>query len=241
MSTHAPIFWITRPVEDSAHTAASITAFGARAIINPVMRIAPVAHGAITQAEHAIITSKYAAEALTHLPRSTAIWAVGEKLAAIVRDMGFGNVHSFAKAQLLLKAFAHAAKPPSDVVYVRGETVRLDITAILRAQHYRIVEHVCYRTLGETALGAPLLQAFKHPEQVRVMLYATQAARFAHTALVTAAMGHLLPQLHACCISADVAEAAAHAGFTHIHTAARPDGTGMLMLAGDQIAASLAP
>lgn len=239
MTTHAPIFWITRPAEDSAHTAASIEALGAHAIISPVMRIEPVPYATIEPAAHAIITSKYASNALAHMPRNCAIWAVGEKLATRMRDMGFETVHSFAKAQLLLKAFAAGVKPPSDVVYVRGETVRMDITAILRAQHYRMREVTCYRTVGETTLSPALLKALKHPAQLQVMLYAKQAARYTQAALAAAGFAPLINEMHACCISGDVAESAARKGFAHIHTSTRPDGTGMLMLAGDQIAASL--
>lgn len=240
MMRNAPIFWITRPAEDSAHTAASIEALGAQAIISPVMRIEPIAHTAIEPAAHAIITSKYASNALAHMPRNTAIWAVGEKLATRMRDMGFETVHSFAKAQLLLQAFATGVKPPNDVVYVRGETVRMDITAILRAQHYRIREVTCYRTAGENTLSPALLKTLKQPSHMYVMLYAKQAARYTQAALAAAGFTPLLTQMHACCISADVAESAARAGFMHIHTSTRPDGTGMLMLAGDQIAANLA-
>lgn len=239
MTHKAPIFWITRPAEDSAHTAASIAALGAEAIVSPVMHIEPVAHEAIAPVAHAIITSKYASAALANLPRNCVIWCVGEKLAARMRAMGFESVHGYTKAQLLLQAFAANVKPPSDVVYVRGETVRMDITAILRAQHYRICEVTCYRTVAETTLSPALLKVLKHPERVQVLLYAKQAARYTQAALASAGLAPLISQMHACCISADVAESAARTGFVHIHTSMRPDGTGMLMLAGDQIAASL--
>lgn len=239
MRGRTPIFWITRPAEDSAHTAANIEHLGARVIASPVMRIEPLATTPVTTCEQVIITSKYACAAMQGIALTTSVWAVGDKVAACVRDLGFSDIHSFAKARYMLQAFARAVKIPSEVVYLRGETVRMDITAILRAQHYRVSEQTCYRTVGETALAAPLISALKHPESIYVMLYAAQAARYVRDALRANGQEAALPQLHALCISEDVAEAAAQMGFIHRSISSHPDGAGMQMLAHAQIAAKL--
>lgn len=239
MRSSAPIFWVTRPLEDCASAVARIEALGGTAIASPVMHIEPITTETLGACDHLIITSKYACEGLHDVARSTPVWVVGEKTAASLRALGFTQIRVFAKAQYALQAFAREVKPPSDVVYLRGETVRMDITAILRAQHYRIREHICYRTVAETALTPALLQALKHPEQIYVMLYATQAARFARELLHHHQRDEHIAAMHACCISDAVAHVATRLGFGNPHISQTPDGAGMLMLAGAQIAAKL--
>ena len=236
MPSSQPIFWITRPSADSETTLASIAALGGKAIASPVMQIEILGAPDDVSCAHVIITSKYACHAAQNVARSATVWAVGEKTGAKMKAMGFAAVRVFAKAQYLLQAFAREVKTPAQILYLRGETVRMDITAILRAQHYQAREHIAYRTLAETTLATPLHDALAQPLQLYVMLYSAQAASFA-AALLTRQQR---AAVHCNCISDVVREAALAEGFAHTHVSKTPDGAGMLMLAQAQITAKLA-
>jgi uroporphyrinogen-III synthase len=237
-----PLIWLNRPQEDSAKTADALAHSGiqAQSIIAPVMQITTLPHTPATTCDGVIITSQYALAALQNLAKTTPIFAVGKSLAARVQALGFAHVYGAENISDLLQQLPKHCPANSQLIYVRGQVVRLDIAAILKAKNHHISEIICYKALPTMSLDASLtaiISTNKRP--VYTLFYAIQAVEFCSALLQKHQLSQAKTRLHTLCISQAVADAAKQNGFQNIHISPQADATSMRGLVQDIIRAKL--
>jgi uroporphyrinogen-III synthase len=224
---------ITRPEPGASQTANHIAALGLTPVMAPVMDIVPGGPIRLPAGFAAtILTSGNAIAACPPACHGRPAFAVGTATARRAREAGFTQVAD---------ADADAAALPALIgttIGMRGQTLFLPagrgqggaLSAALRAQGWRVVRRVAYRTepaasLPEAAIAA--LQAGK----IRWALFfsaetARQFVRLAHGAGVV----ETLAAIEAVSISERTAMALSALPWRHIRIAARPNQDAMLVL-----------
>ncbi|HET6605096.1 MAG TPA: uroporphyrinogen-III synthase [Rhodopila sp.] len=224
---------ITRPEPGASQTAHNITALGLTPVMAPVTEIVPAGPIHLSGDFAAtVLTSGNAIDACPPACRSRPAFAVGSATARRAREAGFTHV---------VDADADAAALPALIgttIGTRRQTLFLPagrgqvgaLSSALRAQGWRVVRRVAYRTepvatLPEAAVSA--LQAGK----IRWALFfsaetARQFVRLAHCAGVVGTLG----VIEAVSISERTAMALSALPWRHIRIAARPNQDAMLVL-----------
>ncbi len=226
---HPHAYWLTRPQGEGAALIAALTHAGAKIYHSPVMHIETLDHApSIAPSTHVILTSKHACHSLRHVPTAQHVWCVGSSLAEHLRGMGYTNLSSYPKASALMKDFTSRIKPPATLHYLRGDVVRMDVTSLLRAQHYTCEETICYRTHPAPMLSRELHAAVLQGVTLTALFYSVQAVGFAFELLRASDAGITPSSLRAICMSSQIAAEAKRRSIREIITAPAPHGSAML-------------
>ncbi len=227
--TKAVRLLLTRPQPDAARTAVALRALGHEPIVAPLIGIEIVSEVDPDEGPWAaiLLTSANALWGIAGFAwrddwRDLPIFAVGDRTAQAVRDVGFtavtsagGNVNDL---DVLVAAHLN---PPARLLYLTGEDRAGDLAGALRARGFVVNMVVVYRAMVAETLPAQAATALTNGID-GVLHYSRRSAE----AYVSAARGagllaSALKPTHFC-LSAQVAEPLAQAGAADIRIAPRP-------------------
>jgi uroporphyrinogen-III synthase len=214
---------LTRPQAQAKRFAALCRArLSGRAeiMISPILRIDLLPVGAPPQAT-LIFSSENAVHAAARggLTQRVA-YCVGDRTAQVARDAGFDARSARGAAQDLIALITEEA-PRGPLLYLHGETVRVDVAAALRALGHDAQAQVAYRQVAQP-LTDKALGALQGAAPVVLPLFSPRSAK-----LLSAPAKSARAPLYPVALSPQVA-AAWQAPHSALHTADHPDGAHML-------------
>jgi uroporphyrinogen-III synthase len=220
---------LTRPEPDAQRTADALRRRGHTVVVAPLMRIDVLAGAEIGDEPWAaiLITSANAAHAIATHQRKSALWslpvfAVGERSAQAMREVGFSDVSSAdGGVGDLAQLVGERMTPGSSLLYLAGAERAGDLAAKLATRRFAVQTAVVYRAVAVDDLPPAAADALAKDIE-GVLHYSRRTAE----AYVNAARGigmlesALKPAQY--CLSAQIAEPLAQAGAGTIHVARRP-------------------
>ena len=227
-----PLIWLTRPTADSEVLAAQLAHAGIDSIIAPVMNITynALPTALPTTPDAILITSRHCAPMLEKLPlewRSIPVFCVGAATGTTAHDAGYSSINHGETGILdLLPRLIDTLPSPARILYLAGAETRVDVTALLTAQHYQVDTVLSYEAHAETALPSDLRDALDAGRITGIVFFSPRSAQIAATLIgrgdVTA--------IDAYCLSLAVAEAAGALPWRHLHACDTPTFDAMLHL-----------
>jgi len=208
---------ITRAQPDAETTAARVRAYGAEAIVAPLLTIVPCAYDTdVGDAQALIFTSAAGVRAFPDARRQSQrlVLTVGDATAEAARRAGFADVRSADGDAIALAALVKATLDPGAgaLVHISGRHVAGDLAGDLAQSGFKLERRIAYEAVAADAVPAALLQ-----ELDIVLLH---SARAAETLVRLGA-----PQAEArtaACLSRAVAETAAPAAWKRVIVAPAP-------------------
>ena len=237
------MLWIARSTEDARDTASGLTQAGIDHAIAPVKLSSPVAldTAQLPHCDALILSSIHTEAALAALPtawRERPVYCTGSATEALVLRHGLRAVRAPEAGIVPLMNVVRAQVPMgASLLYLSGDTIRMDIASILAPEGYRMHRRVVYRTQRAAALPAELLAHLRADKVWGIMLYSPQSAQFAGELLQEAGMA--CKGIHALCMSTAIADTARAHAWRTIRTSRQITDTAMLALAIDAHAATV--
>lgn len=226
--------WLTRPLGDSAAMHRALAGRGISSIVAPVMQIIPLEIVPPLRPDALLVTSRHAGPALRSLPESwrrLPVFSVGGATARVVRTAGFSDIAvGDGQVQGLLPPLLAWGKNGARLLYLRGETVRFDLTSLLAPHRILLDSVVAYRAAAAASLPATLLDALREHTITHAVFYSPRSARIALRLLQQHGLGQQAADITALCLSKEIATALQHAPFAHIKVAAQPTHHAMMEL-----------
>jgi uroporphyrinogen-III synthase len=229
---------VTRPEEEAERTAAMLRARGHAVVVAPLLRIAFIGEADVGARPWAaiLVTSANAAGAVAAhgsfaVLRALPVFAVGERSAAAMRGVGFGDVTSAAGDVYDLARLAAArVKSGLPLLYLAGADRAGDLAGALAAHDLPAVTCVIYRAVAADALPRNAITALGegvdgvlHYSRRSAETYVKAASSAGLTAPALARPAHF-------CLSAQVAEPLAQAGAPDVRVAAEPNEAALIRL-----------
>ena len=239
-----PRIWLTRPQEDSAALAAELEKLGIASIVAPVMHITRAAFTVPTSMPNAILlTSRHAAYAVAQLPasfRALPTYCVGSATAHMAREFGCSNIIPGSGDVLaLLPRLAASMGPNSDLLYLAGEEVSVDVAHLLSMHSIRVSSCVVYRSVAETKLPDTLIDAVKANTLDAVAFFSSRSALVARNLLEEAGLAAQVTTIEAFCLSLQVAANAGGLPWKKLHACHQPTREAMRDLMVSQLQKTL--
>lgn len=208
---------ITRAEPEASRTAERVRAFGADAMVAPLLTIVPCGYDTNTEGAQAIIfTSTNGVRAFPDArgAQDRLVLAVGDATAAAAREAGFTNVRSADGDVNALVAIAKRDLDPAKgkLIHISGDHVAGDLSGKLRMAGFSVDWRLAYASVAAMALPDALKQS------LNIVLF--HSPRAAETFLALGAPN--AERLTAGCLSAAVAEAAGKTSWNRIIIAPRP-------------------
>ncbi len=229
---------VTRPEPDGERTAAALRAYGHEVVVAPLLRVETIAtrlpegpYGAV------VMTSANAARAVAQHPAhdqltSLVAFTVGRHSADAARAAGFRDVHSADGDQgdlvaLLRARYAGGSQP---LLYLAGEDRAGDLAGDLASGGVPVVAVSIYRAVKAERFPAAVATALAQGALDGVLHFSRRSAE----AYLACAQSAGVPAsgrgpLHYC-LSRQVSEPLAAAGFGGIRVAPRPDEAALIGL-----------
>lgn len=215
---------ITRPIAQAQAFAQTIRLVGATPVIEPVSVVIsltpnfPDAASIVATSANAFVGS--VPDSYLSLP----LYAVGDQTAEAARAKGFQNVITGAgRAADLLPLLQDAPEP---VVYMRGESVTLDLKAELSGKI--IHEAVVYQADPVPALSVEAIAAFQRGDIGIVTVFSRRAAE----TLISLIHHHKLTEycrdIYCLCLDPSMVKSCETVAWLGVVPAARPDRGGMV-------------
>ena len=239
-----PRIWLTRPQDDSAALAAELEKLGIESIVAPVMHITRAAFTPPTQLPNALVlTSRHAAYAVTQLPlsfRALPTYCVGSATAYMAREFGCSNlIPGSGDVMELLPNIAAHLTPGSEVLYLAGEEVSVDVAQLLSVHSIRVSSCVVYRAIAETILPDALVDAFNANTLDGVAFFSSRSALVAKGLLEGAGLAMQAAHVEAFCLSLQVAASAGALPWKKLHACHQPTREAMRDLIVSQLQKTL--
>jgi uroporphyrinogen-III synthase len=232
---------ITRPEEDGSRLAERLTALGHEPALLPLIAIeySDAQLPPLDGVQALIATSR---NALRGLARDAAfarakrlpVYCVGEASAALAHELGFRDIRcGEGTAKDLVPLIARTARHNAGaLLYLTGEHIAFDLSAVLAALRFTVRRTILYRAV-ENPDAAPALAAFlRHGPSGVILMSARTAEIFA---------GHLktigqsaISDMTCYCYSQAVAKPLEDFGGLRLLIAARPAESDLLDLLGDR-------
>ncbi len=244
--TSPPRALITRPRHDAAPLAAALRRRGVACLIEPMVRIVPVAAPSIDLdgVRGLLITSANGVRAFAAActRRDLPVYAVGEASAAVASGLGFPQVESAAgDVTALADLVAARVEPGAGVLFhPAGDVTAGDLAGRLGALGYALRRSMLYEAKPAEEFSPTLRAALqgrgacKPPAPaagLRWVLFFSPRTTATFVSLSRAAgLADACRGLSALCLSGNVAEAAARNHWRAIEVAARPEQAAMLAL-----------
>ncbi|HSI39454.1 MAG TPA: uroporphyrinogen-III synthase [Xanthobacteraceae bacterium] len=230
---------VTRPEPDAAATAARLRAAGHEPLVDPLLRILPIAEARLSDGrfDAVALTSVNGARALAVRPELDALCglplhAVGRRTAAAA-PAAFGQVHvAGGDGEKLAFALRAALPRGSRLLHVAGEDRAIDLAAALAPDGIAVALFVIYRASLTEALAVPTREALA---QGRIDAALHFSPRTAGALVAGARLAGLVPALARIdhlCFSAGVAAPLRAAG-APARVAAAPNEEALLALLRD--------
>lgn len=230
--------WLTRPQEDSAALAAILAAENIASIVAPLMDIAPRAVTLPATAPNALLlTSRHAVHALPPAWQHLPVFCVGDATAEAVRAAGYNHAIAGPGDLLSLLPMMTAQLPQgAQVLYLSGEDVAHDASALLAAHNIHVTRVVAYEATATTQLTSEMRLALEQGRVQQVVFFSARSAALACQLLKQEEFTEAAASIEAVCLSLAVAEAAAALPWRHLSVAHLPSRDALL----DALRASIA-
>jgi uroporphyrinogen-III synthase len=220
---------LTRPEPDAERTAAALRRHGHTVVVAPLMRIEVIADAEIGAGPWAaiLVTSANAAHAIAaHRAKealeSVPVFAVGDRSAQAMREVGFADVSSGdGGVGDLARLVGARMTPGSSLLYLAGAERAGDLAAKLATRRFAVQTAVVYRAVAVHDLP-PAAAAALGRDLEGVLHYSRRTAEaYVNAARRIGMLGSALKPAQFC-LSAQIAEPLAQAGAETIHVAPRP-------------------
>ena len=226
---------VTRPLPDGERTAAALRARGHDVLLVPLMQVRPMpavvggnwAAVIVTSANALRVLSAEQIASLLALP----LYAVGERSAAVARELGFREVRTpngdaLALVRLIAERHANEAAP---YLYLAGQDRAADIETALAGHGIKVETVIVYRTMT-TGFPPELFNAIERGEIDAVLHFSRRSAdNYAAGARAAGLIQQALAPRQLC-LSSTVAEPLRAANAGNIAIATRPDEAALLEL-----------
>jgi uroporphyrinogen-III synthase len=220
-----PSVLITRPRDEAEAFAVGVAAIGYTPVIEPLLSVEllPLQDDATAQA--LVVTSPQVfkhnlPESWRHLP----LFVMGPASKLLAQSQGFTEIISadgdFTRLCSLVSEKIAAKQP---VLYLRGETVRHDLKAVLLRHNVR--EQIAYTTEPCQKIS---LEGFKNGTIQIVTLFSPRSAVLFKDLMIEAGIADELRGIKLLCLSAAVLESVKSLPWEQVRLAHSPDQQGML-------------
>ena len=158
------------------------------------------------------------------LPTTQTLMALGAMPATHPLSLGMLGMHA--------ARFTNLALEECDLLLAVGAAYSLDLTALLRAQGFRVIRRVVYAATEAPALPESAARAVREREVSHAMFFSPRSAACSVALLSGAGLGASLGGIEALAISPRVALALEAMAWRRIRVASRPDQDHLLELLG---------
>lgn len=232
---------VTRPQPGASATAERLRKMGYAALVAPatVIEMLPASLPPADRIQALLLTSAAAVQALSanyhHLP----LFAVGDATAAAARAAGFVKVVSAARnaaggdAAGLVTLVRTRLRPEAGTLLFPGAArLAVDILPALRAQGFRVLRRIVYRSIAAPSLSAEAQAALAAGRVSHALFFSPASARALVAQIMSERQEVLLhcTQIEALAISGATAAALAPLQWRRIRVASRPNQDEVLAL-----------
>ncbi len=227
---------ITRPEEDAAALAETLTGLGHQVQLEPLLsvRLREDAALDVTGAQALLFTSANGVRAAAMLTgeRGLPALCVGDATARAARDAGFRTVKSAAGDVHDLAALVRGASRPyaGPLVHVAGTVAAGDLASDLAASGFEVRRAVVYEAVAAERFSEATHAAIKGRRIDAVTLFSPRTARTFARIVQEAGLGAMLDTVDLLCLSAAVAEALDALPRRRLLVAAEPTQTALIDL-----------
>lgn len=178
---------ITRPKEDAAELAKTLTAKGHRSLIEPMLSIEPVLKNqkslqvALKREPQAILaTSRYALSVFAGMSkiRDIPILAAGAATASHARELGFKVKATGGGTARSLIVIARKLCTPEKgrLLYLRGADITVDIASALKQDGFTCDSVIVYRALATKQFSKQLCSAISQGKATGALFFSERTA-----------------------------------------------------------------
>lgn len=206
---------VTRPEQDAADLARMLEALGHTVVLEPLLRIEPVAGAVVAEKSYQalLVTSANGVRALAQSPqfgrlKTTPVLAVGRASGEAAQAAGFASVRDAAGdledlARLVADTCDPAAGP---LLYAAGRRVSGDLKGLLERRGFSVDRAVLYEAVESAALSAETAGHLRRRELDGVLLYSPRTARIWAGCAIAAGLADAALSISHFCLSDAVAE-----------------------------------
>lgn len=236
---------VTRPALDAGPLSDLLTAAGHTILLDPLLSIRFRDRGALELdgATGLLFTSGNGVRAFAALSkrRDLPAYAVGDRTAALARELGFERIESADGDVPALVALVRAHRKPEDglLVHISGHDVAGELAQSLEAAGYGVRRAVLYDAEPAADLAPATRTALGTGTLDGVLLFSPRTARHFVALMHLSGLSGRAGRLQAWCLSPAVAQALDGLTLGQIHIAAQPTQAALLSLVPP--AAALAP
>ncbi len=229
---------VTRPQPDAVSTAARLQADGHEVLIDPMLRVEPLAGGALPPGgfDAVALTSVNGARLLRVRPEAPTLarwplFAVGRRTAAATEGL-FPVTHVASGDGAALAALLRERLPPgSRLLHVAGEDRAVDLAEALAPAGIAVDLFVIYRTCPAATLGTEAQAALAEGRIDAALHFSPKTAATLAACCTAAGLGPALLRCRHLCLSRSVAAPLAAIGAA-TQVAAEPTEDALLALVG---------
>lgn len=236
---------VTRPLDDAQELAATLTARGHEALVEPLLIVSPDLDAALPLdgVQGLLFTSANGvrAFALRSQRRDLPAYAVGEATAAALRDVGFLRVDTASGDVAALARLVALRCRPEDgsLLHIAGSVVAGDLAGVLGARGFTVRRAALYRAEPVSRLTDPVIDALRAGRLDGVLFFSPRTARAFVTLVAADELHTALRGVTAFALSDAVREALEPLVWRRIVVAAQPNEPALLAAIDD--AARVAP
>ncbi len=207
---------VTRPERDTGDVTRILEARGHTVLLNPLLRIEPVADADVPDIRYqaVLVTSANGIRTLAGRPEfarlsKLPLLAVGQASSEAALAAGFSDVTSAdGGLEDLVRLVATNCEPSGDpLLYLAGRTVSGDLKGMLEGEGYDVARVVLYDALETDALSPQTADALASRDLDGVLLYSPRTARIWARCTVAAGLESAALSLAHFCLSPAVARA----------------------------------
>ncbi len=200
---------ITRPIIEATTTAEKLEAMGHRVVMAPAIRVEPVSFEIPENNRSIIVTSQNGARmGLTNVGDKTRpIFAVAEKTADAVRELGFTNVTvgPGTARQLVPLLLECGLSEKRKYTHLCGSTLSYNISDVLKNEGLDAENTVTYQTAAVQGLSAGVQEALDAEEIDMALFYSPRTATIFEETVAEYGRSDWLRNIDALCLSTRVA------------------------------------
>lgn len=210
-----PTLLLTRPQEEAQKTASFLEKKGFHVLFLPLFTSVERPFSAtppVTPFQAIIATSQRALQifAARTSCRSTSLYTVGDRTAALARSLGFSQVSSAGGTALdLVRLIAKECVPDiGNILYISGAHTSHDLAALLARKGFTVHQEILYTMKPSVLhLPEPLACSFKRQEIAGTLLFSAQTALSFSRLMRQSGLGENCEIGYLFCLSQAVAQA----------------------------------
>ncbi|NMM43766.1 hypothetical protein HH303_04715 [Rhodospirillaceae bacterium KN72] len=220
---------VTRPKEDSRALVAALDALGCDSLVEPMLRIDPLADAVVDLdgCDAVLFTSANGVRCFSALTdrRDLPVLTVGDASAAAARDAGFGDVRAADGDVTALVALVREAYPIPGTVFFHaaGSQVAGDLKGDLEALGHTVRRIPLYQAIPSDTLSDACREALAQGRIFAATFFSPRTAQAFDRLLEEQGYASCARTVRAVCLSPAVADKAAKIDWAEISTAETPD------------------